>query len=137
MKININNHSWNVYKAAATNPVLMVDGLSCRGTTWCDQQEIYIAKEINKESAMRVIKHELVHAYLYSTQMNVPKKFTEEDLCEFVACWGEEIMDKAFHIYAQLYCENYKNIDAGVEKEFDLELDDEPCDVPTPSIINN
>ena len=117
MKIYINNHSWHVYKAAATDPVLMVDGLSCRGTTWCDQQEIYIAKEINKDSAMRVIRHELVHAYLYSTQMNVPKKFTEEDLCEFIACWGEEIMNKADHIYAHLYCENDSNVIEEVNKD--------------------
>lgn len=117
MRININHLLWEINVVSTTDPELMVDGEMCRGTTWFGKQQIFLAKELNANTALRVIIHELTHAYLYSTQMRIPETFTEEEVCEFVACWGADIISMANEVYTELYCPDLmdflKEIDNG------------------------
>lgn len=103
MRIHINHLLWELKVVPTTDPELRVDGELCRGATWYGKQQIFLAAELNANTALRVIIHELTHAYLWSTQMRLPDTFTEEEICEFVACWAFEILDTANSIYTKLY----------------------------------
>lgn len=103
MRIHINYLLWEINIVPVTDPGLMVDGEMCRGATWYGKQQIYLAAELNANTALRVIIHELTHAYLYSTQMRLPDTFTEEEVCEFVACWGADIIGMANEVHGELY----------------------------------
>lgn len=103
MRIHINHLLWEIEVVPTTDPELRVDGEMCRGATWYGKQQIYLAEELNANTALRVIIHELTHAYLYSTQMRLPDTFTEEEVCEFVACWAVDIVDTADAVYSELY----------------------------------
>ena len=106
MRIHINHLLWEVNIVSTTDPGLMVDGEMCRGTTWFGKQQIFLAAELNANTALRVIIHELTHAHLYSTQMRLPDTFTEEEVCEFMACWGADIISMANEVYMHFFCPN-------------------------------
>ena len=101
--ICINGLDWRISIVPSQNPELYVDGVLCAGTTWLTQQEIYLSADLNAKTARCIIAHELTHAYLWATQMKVPEAFTEEEVCDFVARWGDEIMNMTNHIYKELY----------------------------------
>lgn len=103
MRIHINHLLWEVNIVPTTDPELRVDGELCRGATWFGTQQIFLAAELNENTALRVIIHELTHAHLFSTQMRLPDTFTEEEVCEFVACWGADIIGMATEVYNNLY----------------------------------
>lgn len=110
MRIHINHLVWEVNIASTTDPELMVDGEMCRGTTWYGKQQIFLAAELNANTALRVIIHELTHAYLYSTQMRIPESFNEEEVCDFMACWAQDILVTADVVFQELYCPDRANL---------------------------
>lgn len=103
MKINLEGLVWQVEFADANSPELMVDNEPCRGTTWWGHQRIYISKELSPECALRVIRHEVTHAYIWSTQISLPKTFDEEYICDFVAMWSPQILSVSTQIFNALY----------------------------------
>lgn len=105
MKINLEGLTWQVELADAHSPELMVDNEPCRGTTWCGHQRIYISNELSPECALRVIRHEVTHAYIWSTQIYLPKTFDEEYICDFMAVWAPCILDTSKRIFEVLYNE--------------------------------
>ena len=103
MKKKINDLVWEISIVPSMNPELLVNDVTCRGTTWCGQQKIFLSADLTKESARSVIAHELAHAFLWSTQMRVPETFTEEEVCEFIARWGYRIQEMTEEVYAEFY----------------------------------
>ena len=103
MKINLEGLMWQVELADAHSPELIADGGPCRGTTWCGHQRIYISNELTPDCAVRVIRHEVTHAYIWSTQMSLPKTFDEEYICDFVAMWAPQILAASKRIFNTLY----------------------------------
>lgn len=95
---------WEICIVPVNSPELLVDGASCNGATWFTLQKIYISSDVPKQSAKRVIVHELVHAYIYATQMRIPDKLTEEEVCDFFGCWGYSIIETADWLFERLYC---------------------------------
>lgn len=94
-KITIAGQEWEVFTADAHDPELIADGRACTGTTWCGHFKIYLSNELSGSRLLRTIKHELTHATIYSTQCEVPENFNEEQICEFVAIYGDVIADLA------------------------------------------
>ncbi len=111
MKKKINGLVWDISIVSGASAELLADGVTCRGTTWCGHQRICLSADLTRQTAKRVIAHELTHAFLWSTQMRIPETFTEEEVCEFVACWGYEIQTMTEEVYAALYCP----LDGGAE----------------------
>lgn len=103
----INNLIWEIAVVPSTNPELIVNGVACVGTTWVMQQKIYLSEELNELTARSVIAHELTHAFLYSTQIQVKdeKTYTEEEVCELISKWGDAILSLTDEIYRELYRE--------------------------------
>lgn len=92
MKFKINGVDWSVEKCSnSENP--LADGLFC-GKTFFFDRKIYLNKDLNQSGLEETIRHELVHAFLYQTQiLNQEKDFSysEEMLCEFVGKYGKDI----------------------------------------------
>lgn len=77
---------------------LLVDGKLCKGSIHYRAREIYISDDIFNDDLGKVIRHELSHAVLYETQLNLNTTYSEEDLCEFMAKYGEFITSKTNEI---------------------------------------
>ena len=103
MKKKINGLVWDISIVSGASAELLADNVTCRGTTWCGHQKICLSADLTALTARRVIAHELTHAFLWSTQMRIPETFSEEEVCEFVACWGYEIQAVTEEVYAELY----------------------------------
>lgn len=95
INIRINDQKWKVKITESHDPSLICDGTVCRGCTWCSNQTIYISNELTKATFLKVITHELVHASLTSTQMSIPESFTEEQMADFFALYGQRILKLA------------------------------------------
>ena len=105
MLIEIAGQQWSVEKIDAHQPGLTVDGTACRGATWCGQAKIYLSNELKGDQVMRVILHELTHAYICSTQAINTESWTEEDVCDLVAIYGNDIVVLARAVHRSLYPE--------------------------------
>lgn len=103
MLIEINEKYWEIKKVPSNDPLLYYDGGFSRGATWCTSQVIALSDDLNLYTASTVILHELSHAFLASTQVSVPESFNEEQVCNFVADYGEQIQRMASSIYQTLY----------------------------------
>lgn len=99
MNITIAGQTWEVFTADAHDPELIADGRTCVGTTWCGHFKIFLSNELRGSRLLRTIRHELTHAFIYSTQCEIPETFNEEQICEFVAIYGEEIVAKSADIF--------------------------------------
>lgn len=105
MVIEIAGQQWSVMKVDSHHAGLYVEGETCRGTAWSGNAEIYLSNELKGDQVMRVIMHELTHAYIYSTQANVPESWSEESVCELFAIYGSDIVVLAQAIHKSLYPE--------------------------------
>lgn len=103
MILGINEQTWEVVKVPAHDPLLIVDGQSCAGTTWCGHQKIALSDELSGDHAHRIIAHELGHAILYATQACKPESYSEEDLCEFLGIYSRLLCMLEEDIYKELF----------------------------------
>lgn len=108
VEITLNAQKWGVHVVDPHDPSLFLDGVSCRGCTWCRAQKIYLSDELDERTATKVIAHELTHAMIYATQIKdlgnpTTENFTEEDVCEFTALYGSQIADIAKDLMGKLF----------------------------------
>lgn len=89
----INNEEWRVVLVDPLHPSLCrTDGSMSIGS--CDDitGKIYISKNLPSSLLKRVLCHEIVHAAMFS--YNVELKYEEEELlADLVATYGEEIIN--------------------------------------------
>lgn len=104
MKIKILDTDWIVEKRSAHDPEMLTEGVSCRGTCWCGHYKIFLSDELTAYTAGKVIRHELAHAFLSITQIELPEKFTEENVCDFVGFFAPQIVSLAEAIVEELFC---------------------------------
>ncbi|MBQ8830837.1 MAG: hypothetical protein IJ017_04515 [Oscillospiraceae bacterium] len=90
--IKINDVAWSVKRVDPNHAGLYVNGVACVGTTWPAKAEIYIADNQAPSKMLLTIRHELAHAFLNCTQIRAPESFSEEEICEFVALHGGQVM---------------------------------------------
>lgn len=81
---------------------LLVNGTVCSGAVHYKDREIYLNSNLDKVDICKAIKHELTHAVLYETQINLQHSYNEEDLCELMAKWGEFIVKLSGDIVKKL-----------------------------------
>lgn len=100
---DIVDQEWTIRVVDSHDPHMIADGSVCRGCTWVGQSVIYMSNELTDRTFKRVLLHEMVHAYLFATQMSVPYTFNEEQLCDFFAIYSEEILDFANMIEQEFF----------------------------------
>lgn len=81
---------------------LLVNGTICSGSVHYKDREIYLNSNLDEVDLYKTIRHELTHAVLYETQLNLQHSYSEEDLCELLAKWGEFIVNLAKDIINKL-----------------------------------
>ena len=94
-QLSLNKQKWTVKIVDSHHEGLVADTSVCRGCTWCGKQIIYLSNELDESNALRVIIHELVHATLAATQMSIPEEFNEEQMADFFALYGAQIVSGA------------------------------------------
>lgn len=94
-QLNLNKQKWMVKIVNSHHEGLVVGTEVCRGCTWSGKQIIYLSNELDESTALRVIIHELVHATLAATQMSIPEALNEEQVADFFALYGAQIIGVA------------------------------------------
>lgn len=94
-QLNLNKQKWMVKIVDSHHEGLVVGTDVCRGCAWSGKQIIYLSNELNESNVLRVITHELVHATLAATQMSIPENFNEEQVADFFALYGAQIIGAA------------------------------------------
>ena len=97
------DQEWTIEKVKSHDANLYVNNEVCTGTMWAAKQAIYISDELSPERAWRTIMHELCHAYISATQAIVPEEWAEEAVCELIAIYAYEMVEKAQSIHKCLY----------------------------------
>ena len=88
---------WSVQLTDEKEP-LKAAGKVCKGCTHYKDAEIYISVDTSARDKRRLLAHELSHAFLYETQVELKERYTEEDLCEFIAKFGDRIIKEVERI---------------------------------------
>ena len=84
--------AWTITETAGSDSSLLADGKRCRGTTHYFKREIYVDKDLSPEDKKQVLIHELAHATLYDTQIELKEEYSEENMCDFMAMYGSGII---------------------------------------------
>lgn len=103
MKIVIAHQTWEVEKVSGHDPKLYVNGEECTGTAWLAHFKIYISADLKGDRALRTIRHEVCHAFIFSTQAVRPESWSEEDLCDFMSIYCQDITKYSQEIYNALF----------------------------------
>lgn len=90
IKVKILGHNWRIRFV----PKKVLDeelGLNAWGFTFSERKCIDICDMFEVEDVERIITHELTHAFICSQGRTYQKKFTQEEVAEFIAWTLEEI----------------------------------------------
>lgn len=90
--ININGERWRIRLVSPSHPILVYKtGLPAIGC--CDDitKTIYISQALPYWELKEVLCHELVHAVMYSFNIEMPDE-TEEIVANAIAVFGEDII---------------------------------------------
>ncbi len=89
--IKIFGHEWDV--RLVSKEVLRKElGFDALGFTFIDRFTIDVLEECTDQEISHILAHELTHAMLCSQGRAFQKKFTQEELCEFMS-WNHETLD--------------------------------------------
>lgn len=105
--VNINGEKWKILLVSPNHPALLTPHhtytLGC-----CDDdvKTIYLSDDLNPNYLKKVLCHELVHACMYSYNIDL-NDYQEEVLADLIATYGQEIMLITNSIFKRLK-ENYK-----------------------------
>lgn len=89
---SINNKTWNIFEVPGASTNLYIDGKHCRGVTRYLEREICVSSELSPCDKRQTLIHELAHAFLYDTQIEIKDEYTEENLCDFMAMYADDII---------------------------------------------
>lgn len=100
--ININRVKWRILLVPPFHPGLRrsdrIFALGC-----CDYftKIIYISKDIKQQHLKKVLCHELVHAAMFSYNIDLDPD-EEENIADLIATYGEEIVDMTEKVFQQI-----------------------------------
>lgn len=68
------------------------------GKTDCTSQVIYIRKDLRATRLLKVIIHEITHAYLDAYGFTETKTFNEEQVATFLETYAQDIVESANYV---------------------------------------
>lgn len=99
MKFEINGMLWRI-KLVSKRTLLDIyketiddDAMFCFGLTLYPQQTIFINEEMQYQTQIRTLKHELTHCFIWNNGLYNAPNFTEEMACDLVASSNNFIND--------------------------------------------
>lgn len=91
--IIINGERWKLAIVSSSHPILRRnDGSWTLGTCDKNTRTIFIARGLGANKFKKVLCHELTHASMFSYNIYLPKE-QEEEIADFIATYGEEIVN--------------------------------------------
>ena len=99
---SINGEIWRVKFVSPFHPMMFrIDGTQTIGA--CDDitKTIYVNVELNEQMIKRVLCHEVVHAVMFSYNVEISLE-EEELLADLFATYGQEIIDITNRIFLRL-----------------------------------
>ena len=94
-------YNWSIGKTQDKSK-LMVDRKVCSGAVHYKDREIFVDDGLGPVDLYKVVRHELTHAVLYETQLNLNVQYSEEDMCELMAKYGSFIVKLSEEIIENL-----------------------------------
>ena len=95
MKININGLTYSIIEVDDRHECLIMGDRVHFGMCDYKSQIIYLMQGVTREQKLKVLIHEITHAFLCSYGMYVKRNYNVEELCEFVAYNSKTIVDLA------------------------------------------
>lgn len=95
MKIKIKDYNFNIVEVDDSDTDFVKDkDLVLYGQTIYPKQIIKIYKDLLPTRKRQTLIHELTHAFMdvYLASQHIKDKFDEEDICCFIASYGEDIL---------------------------------------------
>lgn len=93
MKFEINGNDVEIIEINEYDPSLIVDGTARVGCIHYINNTIYLMENLTREVKKRTLLHELTHAFLNCNGMLNFDNFSQEQMCEFIAYHGENIVN--------------------------------------------
>ncbi len=89
---NINGEDWRIFIVSSNHPAIQrPNGTSTLGCCDDNMKSIYIVEGLTDFYFKKVLCHELVHACMYSYDIDL-NEYQEEVLADLIATYGQEIM---------------------------------------------
>ena len=97
MKVKIKNYEYEIIEIENDEDFFENGQLKLYGDTNSITQKIRIYKHLTHSRKKETVIHELTHAFhdTYLASFHIKDKFDEEDVCCFLASYGEEIINIA------------------------------------------
>lgn len=90
--VNINGEDWRILITSSNHPALMrPNGSYTLGCCDDNKKSIYIIEGLSDFYFKKVLCHELVHACMYSYNIDL-NDYQEEVLADLIATYGQEII---------------------------------------------
>lgn len=100
--VNINGENWRIFLVSSNHPSLQrPDGSFTLGCCDDDVKKIYVVENLNDFYFKKVLCHELVHACMYSYNVDL-NDYQEEVLADLIATYGQEIIHMTNSIFKRL-----------------------------------
>lgn len=97
--MTINNVEWRIEYVEPNNPVfLLKNGTYTIGVTDVLNHTISIANNLKGNLYKKVCIHEIAHAFMFSYDIYIDLSL-EEWICNFIAEYGEDIIDKFYEFF--------------------------------------
>ncbi len=107
--LNINGEDWKVLIVSSNHPALQrPNGSFTLGCCDDSVKSIYIVEGLTDFYFKKVLCHELVHACMYSYNIDL-NDYQEEVLADLIATYGQEIISIMNQIFDRLRNCRYKN----------------------------
>lgn len=109
-KFNINGLEWELVDNKGTSKKLQTDpALTTLGKACNAELKIRMHRDLDDELYKQSLIHELVHAFIFSYGVHIPKGLSEDELeeimCDFYGSHGSDIMRIANTLY-EMHLEN-------------------------------
>ena len=91
IKVNILGHTWKI-RFLPYDTLNKEVGFNALGYTFTDRKCIDVCDHYEPADTERIIAHELAHAFICGQGRTFQKKFTQEEVAEFVAWSIDEMM---------------------------------------------
>lgn len=99
MDFTINGENWHILFVKPTNPILQTSqGDYTVGVTDRNEQIIAISDFLQGQFLKKVLCHEICHANIFSQGIEMSET-EEERLCDYVATYGNDIVNLTNHIF--------------------------------------
>lgn len=87
MKLEINNLEWEIEEVEKETKYFY-------GSCNYFENKIILEKNLSINLKRKVLAHELTRAYMYSFLLTEQETYTENEVCEFISCYGKQIWSK-------------------------------------------